>query len=33
MNEQELYFLFEGMTYTSKDMTKTTWTLLSELPT
>ena len=25
--------LFDGMTNTSKDMTKTTWTFLSELPT
>ena len=31
VNEQQLYFLFEGMT--SKDMTKKTWTFLSELPT
>ena len=32
-NEIQLYFLFEGMTDTSKDMTKTTWTFLSELLT
>ena len=34
VNEQQLFLcLFAGMTNTSKDMTKTTWTFLSELPT